>query len=290
MKHYYLATLLVAATALGASAQNVTIVGKDGINTKFNVDYVQEITFEQLAPEGFVEFTSVKATPNSSGGAATLNFGNEDGSVTMQLFVFGTSNALYLQDGAYNVSPSNLPNTVDTDPDWSFINDNGTMRYLKEGTMVVESGEGKYTINMEFTLEDGSLYQAIYKGSIDNYSRYLRYTATDAYYKENMAGIFKILITNENPTEFELQLYVLGDGDAKYLVDGRYPLSEKFSDVNIIYGKDSYLDLFYPNSIANKFASALMNVSSEGSDKVLSIDLELKDGRTVHIDYKGEIR
>ncbi len=290
MKHYYLATLLLAASALGAAAQNVTIVGKDGINTKFNVDYVQEITFEKMAPAGFTEFKSVTCDPASTGGTATFNFASEDGSTTMQMMVFSTANALYLRDGAYNVTSSNLPNTVDTDEAYTFIMKDGEKKALESGTMEVTSFEDKYTINMDFVLTDGTPFQAIYTGPIDNYSKYLRYTATEAKYLLNMYGEFKLYIADADPTMFELTLDVYGDGMDEYLANGRYALSESLRDVNMIFKKNSYLDILRPNSTSNKFQGALMVVSNDGPDKVLSIDLTLEDGRTVHIDYKGSIK
>ncbi|MDE7159467.1 MAG: hypothetical protein K2O24_01285 [Muribaculaceae bacterium] len=284
MKKFFTTALLGAMCVLGASAQSMTIYAPDGTYTKYNTDYVQEVTFQEVTAQEAVALTGVKVQSYSKG-TADIEFTAEG--VSVCLYVCGPEDALYLNSGVYELSAANTPMTFDSAPNYSWVTLNGTKLGIQAGKMIVSNTGNDYTITLDFTLSDATPFKAVYHGELPGYG---------PLYNVPAVGCRVIPINGQVPGEFclrfndvdwkyELTIDFFCDADATTLTPGTYTYSETPGPGN--FGPHSSIDMFKPNYTSKVRGTA--TVALEGKDYVITLDLENVDGRKYLINYKGEI-
>lgn len=241
MKHRLLTAIVATVWVAGALAQNVVIVDKEDFPHTIPANRIEDITFIKTGGDqpGKIDFTSVEAKPYSGGSLDLILTADDGTSITM--YVCGPKDATYLNDGVYQVASTNDPFTVDTDPEYSYIeNDKGTF-YLQDGTMTVSRTEAVYTISLDFGLTDGSRFVGEFVGEIPNYSFYMKLpNAVEAKVtsvNDQVPGEFYIKLHDEDYS-YEMAIDFYAAADATALPGGFYfPGADKAAGT---FGPSSY--------------------------------------------------
>lgn len=288
MKHFY-KWLFAGGILLGtaAIAQNVIVVMKDGSSHKFNVDRLQEITFEEFtpAPEA-VELTQFAADVYG-GGNATVTMTDATNTNSLQIDFYGSSTAKWLEEGTYTCADDNAEFTFD--PAYSKVKMDGEAFNITGGDVNV-SIEGRiYTIEANLQLEGDREYKAIYVGQPATYTQWLEASMTTASYLDNPqpAGQFYVKMSNNGAPKYEIAIVFKADADATTLPAGEYAFAESGAAGTIT--SQSYIDTFNPYaSLRLEEGSKAFVVESAGK-YLITLQLNLSDGRTAEFLYEGEI-
>lgn len=271
----------------GALAQSVVIYDTEGQPHKYNTDRVKDITFIKpgVAPQE-VTFTSLDAHPYS-GGYVDLTFSTDDGK-TLMLYVCGPRSAKWLQDGVYNVDPSNGEWTVDTDPDYSFFINGESRTSPVSGTMTVSRAEAVFTINFDFVMSDDSRLVASWIGEIPNYSPYLilpdASQANVIEVRDQVPGEFYIKFNDASYT-YEMAVDFYAEAGSAKLPAGVYTYSDEKTPGT--YGPSSYMNLYSP--YASLTFRGPITVSYIGEEIRVVMDLQFDDERQGTVIYQGQI-
>lgn len=285
MKRTITTVLLGSACVLGAMAQSMVITRPDGTYTKFNTDYVQEVTIVERPSGDVITFTSMEAQ-GYSGGAADLIFKSED--ITLNLYVCGPKTALYLEPGQYTIDPSNAPYTVDSDPGWSYVTKAGVKTGISAGTMTVAESNNIYTFNIDFTLADGSVLKAEATGTLPAYSPVYAMPAEVARaikFNDAKDGEIGLRFAN-NAYNYELTMEFFCEPGETVLLPGEYTYSAEGTPGT--FGPLSSIDLYRPNDSTK--VSGMVNVQVDDDGKyTIQMDLTGANGRRFDIRYEGTI-
>ena len=284
MKKIFTQALFGAMCVLGASAQSMSIYAPDGSYTKYNTDYVQEVTFQEVTAQDAVALTDVKISTYSKG-TADFEFSGEG--VSVNLFVCGPEDAQFLNSGVYELSAANTPMTFDSDPNYSWVTLNGGKLGIQAGKMTVSYTGNEYTISLDFTLSDATSFKAVYQGELPGYGPVYNVPATGCKLvplNGQVPGEFCLRFNDAN-WKYELTIDFFCDADATALTPGTYTYSETPEAGN--FGPYSSIDMFSPNYSSKVRGTA--TVALEGEEYVISLDLENAAGRQLLIDYKGKI-
>ena len=284
----FLATLFAAGTfVVTAQAQTMTVTDTEGLMTKFNIDYVSEVSFVEISnPDpGTVTFTTASARPYSSG-RTDLTFTDSNGA-ELQLFLCGTTTAEYLEAGVYTASPTNSEWTFDTDPNWSWVTLNGNKSAITAGEMTVTLDGNNYVISFALTLDDETEFNATYSGTLPGYSPLLEIAlsaATVVEINDPQPGEFYIRFNDTN-WSVEMITDFFNAADATSLTPGVYEYSEECTPGT--YGPRSSLTLYTPYS-TNQYTGPV-TVEENNGVYTITMDLTLENGRKAVVSYEGEI-
>lgn len=284
MKRLLTTFALGSAIVLGAMAQSMVITRPDGTYTKFNTDYVQEVTIVERPTGDVTTFETVQAQ-GYSGGAADMTFKSAD--ITMQLYVCGPKTAMYLEPGQYTVDPSNAPFTVDSDARYSNVTKGGEQLGISAGTMTVSETDNVYTFIIDFTLSDASVLKGEAKATLPGYSPVYSMPADVAYVlnlNNAIDGEIGLRFAN-NAYNYELTMDFICEPGTKALTPGEYTYSTDKTPGT--FSPQSSIDLFRPND--NTKVSGLVNVQLDGDTYVIQMDLTGANGRRFDIRYEGAI-
>ncbi len=285
----FLATLFATgAFVVTAQAQTMTVTDTEGLMTKFNIDYVSEVSFVEISNPnpGTVTFTTASARPYSSG-RTDLTFTDGNGT-ELQLFLCGPTTAEYLEAGVYTASPANTEWTFDTDPDWSWVKADGKQYAVTGGEITVAIDGNNYVISFALTLDEATEFNAVYSGPLAGYSPILELKATEATEVEindPQAGEFYIRFNDTN-WSFEMVTDFFDATDAKSLTPGVYEYSADCTPGT--YGPRSSLSVYTPYS-TNHY-NGTVTVEKNGNVYTITMDLTLESGRKALVSYEGEIK
>ncbi len=284
MKKLLTTVLLGLACVPGVLAQSMVITRPDGTYTKFNTDYVQEVTIVERPSGDVTTFGSVEAMGYSAGDAELI-FKSE--SVDMLLWIYGPQNSRYLEPGQYTVDASNAPFTVDSDARYSNVTKGGEKIGISAGTMTVAETNNVYTFNIDFTLADGSVLKAEATATLPGYSPVYDMPADIARViniNDAVDGEIGIRFAN-NAYNYELTMDFICEPGTTVLTPGEYRYSAEKTPGT--FGPLSSIDMYRPND--NTKVSGLVNVQLEGDNYVIQMDLTGANGRRIDIRYEGPI-
>lgn len=289
MKHFTTLLLATGLTALSSLAQTVTVVTKDGIEHKFNADYLSEIRFRDAAPEpDKINFTKINDLSVWSNGNAAITMTNADETQVCKVEFYGPTDASWFQQGTYQVNTVNSPFTVD--PAYSEVTISGTKKKITAGNMTVASNaECVYTINVDFTLDDGSRYLGQYSGSLPSYTQKFSAVLNKADYNVNPQAPDTYYIRFTDPDwKYQIALVFMADRSESSLPAGTYTAVETLATGGISIGK-SYFETYSPNGRFNLMAGSKVVVANNGEDYDMTMQLLLSDGRTAEMTFKGKV-
>lgn len=296
MKQFNLLMLAFAMGCSGAMAQSVVVVLKDGTHQKFGSDYVKEIVFtEESEPQKPVSLLLSKTEVYSQGNVV-LSFSPIDESCNVVLDMYGNYDDTYLKPGTYNVSAPQTPFSVGNDEKYSYVDfvESGKGRVgFQSGAAVVTMNEETfvYTIDMDFTLTDGSQFKGVFEGEIPDYSpnkdNGINITLSDAKYNENpqKPGEFYVNF-NDQAWSCAMAIDFMSKADATVLPAGTYTYSANGGEMT--FSSKSYLEIYTPYS-NNRFTGGTITVAEDNGDYTMVMDLTLEDGRKANITYAGKI-
>ena len=293
MKHLFFTTLLATVCTLGVSAQSIEVTNTEGVAYKFAADRVKDITFVKTTEAEENVFTTVDARVYSSG-AVEATFSATGNPKTVTLWIVGPSMGKYLYDGVYKVSAQSGEMTIDADPSYSFVKEDGKNTALASGTMNVAVTGKEYTITFDLLLADNTPLKGKYVGKMPGFAGKdftlptcvtpdVKTTDVNDYVK----GEF-YLKTNDSSWNYEMALDFFADADAAKLPAGTYTYSEDKTPGT--FGSRSYLDIYNPSNTYKFAEGSKVVVSYEGDNIILEMNLITDDGRKIDMKYKGEIK
>lgn len=289
MKQLTTLLLAVGLGAAGALAQNVTVMLKDGTSQKFNADYISEISFKEIpdAPDA-VQLTNVSVF-GIYGSEAILTFTNEEG-VEVNVDFYGPEDAMWLNEGAYNVNDTMDPMTVCTDDRYTYVTVGGEKKAVTSGqaTVAVDSEE-VYTVSLDFTLADGSNFLAEYKGKVVEYSKTINVALASASYNSNAQpkGDFYVSFDSED-WKYHMTVVFTGESDATVLSAGTYTVTEDRRPGTFSFEKSS-VEHYGPNWDSKFVGGSNVVVEKEGDNYKMTFRMELANGRILNATFEGAI-
>lgn len=296
MKQIKLLTLAMVLGCTGAMAQSVVVVMKDGTQQKFGADYVKEIVFtEESEPVEPASLMLTKTEPYSQGNVV-LSFAPATEAYNVVLDMYGTYDAEYLQTGTYTVGTPQTPFSIGNDAKYSYIEyvENGKGKVgLESGTAVVSMTEDEYvyTIDMDFTLADGTQFKGKFEGQIPEYSpdtnKGVEIELGEAKYNENPQKPGEFYVTfNDTAWSCYMAIDFMSTPGATVLPAGTYTYSADGGEMT--FSSKSYLEIYTPYS-NNRFTAGTITVTENGGSYTIDMDLTLEDGRNAKISYTGAI-
>ena len=296
MKQIKLLTLAMVLGCTGAMAQSVVVVMKDGTQQKFGTDYVKEIVFTEESEPVEPESLMLTKTEAYSQGNVVLSFAPATEAYNVVLDMYGTYDAEYLQTGTYTVGTPQTPFSIGNDARYSYIEyvENGKGKVgLESGTAVVSMTEDEYvyTIDMNFTLADGTQFKGKFEGKIPEYSpdtnKGVEIELGEAKYNENpqKPGEFYVKF-NDTAWSCDMAIDFMSTPGARVLPAGTYTYSADGGEMT--FSSKSYLEIYTPYS-NNRFTAGTVTVAENGGSYTISMDLTLEDGRNAKLTYSGAI-
>lgn len=290
MKHFNTLLLALGLTASAASAQNVIVVMKDGSRQKFNADYLSEIKFVDAGQETpSVTFDKITIEP-FSGGNFSMKFTNEEKGIILNLDAYGPKDAAFLHEGTYTVSSANDPMTIDPNPTYTYLMEDGSSQDIKEGTVVITRQDKVYTVKIDLTLNGDKAFKGEWSGTPDKYTPFIDATLSAASYLaiEQPAGQFYVKFNDAN-WAYEMAMVLIADKDAQTLPAGTYTLKEGTAPFTL--STASYVDCYNPNANCKLLPESKVTVAQSATDGEydITMDLTLSDGRTAEFTYSGAI-
>lgn len=286
MKHLSTMLLAMGLITASASAQNVTVVMKDGTNHTFNADYLSEISFRDV-PKGpeTVVLESLLVEPYSNGNV-TLTFKNAEGNIECVTDLYGPKDTAWLRTGVYTVSGTNDAYTID--PAYSSVKIDGETKQITAGQLDVTLEGHVYSFAIELTLDDGSVFKGSYAGELDKYVQWLKATLNKASYNENpqQSGNFYVKFSDAD-WKYEMALVFVGNPSDTELAPGAYSYSDAAMPGTI--SPASYVDTYNPNANLRLVSGSKVVVEKNGANYDITMNLVLDDGRTADFTFNGEI-
>lgn len=282
MKHLLTTALLCGASILGAHAQNVIITDKDGVQHKFNADYVQEITFEQVQSGDGYDFKfdaiSLEIWAHNN---LNLLFTSGDNSVDLEII---QPDALYLQPGTYEVSTSQKEFSI-VPGAYTKINVNGNAEVLKGGEMTVDLTDNTYNFELNLSLESGKELKGTFSGELPVFGPTLNYVLTGCAYQsvndpEENGFYYKF---NDTNWKIEMRIDLFSAGETPKA--GVYTFSKSTEDNSA----SSYVNLYSPYNEATEFEEGTVTISGEGKNTVVEIEGKLALGLKMTAKFTGAL-
>lgn len=253
-----------------------------------NIYFTGEVQY--LTPAGeVVNYTYKSVTPEVyANGNVSLYFAGEDYDNSLTLDVYGPTDALYLMPGTYEVNTSTEPWTIDPGIySYALIN-GGDTRKLKSGTMTVAFGtEGDYNITTALVMTDGTQLNGTYNGLLPKFGKIMSFKADQAYEVEVTAegtpeNLRRIKFA-DMAYNFEASVDFFVTPGSKTLPMGLYSFSDTGDPQTI--GGDTQVDFYYPSTSSKAIEGDAFMLGTANM-----IALDLADGRTVNIEYVGDIK
>lgn len=288
MKHLTTLLLAVGLGTLGALAQNVTVVLKDGTQHKFNADYLSEIRFRDVMPEpDHVKFSTIGLEAYSDGNV-TVTLDDAAGTNKCVVDLYGPKTATFLNKGTYTVDNVNNPFTVD--PAYSKVTVGTQARDIASGTVKVDYNDAfVYTINVDLMLNDSTRYMGDFTGELPTYSPVINATMSASKYNENpqIPGNFYVKF-NDADWKYDIAVIFTADPSATTLPAGTYNASAAGTP-GTFSTERSYFDMYSPNASLKFMEGSKIVVVRNGDDYDMTFTAILSDGRTANLTYKGKI-
>lgn len=272
----------IAASALG---QNVIVVMNDGTSHKFNADYIKEIRFAEDQEENSILFTDIYLN-NYGGGNFNMRLTDASGENSADLDMWCPYESTSLPVGVYEVNESGAVFTVD--PSWSSLIIGGEAAELASGSVTV-SLEGKtYTVTVDVQSTDGKSLNGVYSGTPSAFTPWLDLAMEKSWYVENeqAPGDFYVKFDG-NGGNWDMAVLFTADTADTYLPEGTFTYSE--TRAPFTFGPASYLDMYRPYSTNRFLPGSEITVKKDGDNYVITMNMNLADGRTADITYNGQI-
>lgn len=302
MKRLYTLATALAFGATALMAQTMIVVDKSDNQYRFGVDRIAQITFEE-AVDPVVEVTPTYIQPYGSGNVDFV-FQDLQGSYMIDLDIYGTTEATYLEAGTYTVDNSNAPFTIGTTYSRFYpagpLEDSET---IASGKMTVEDNDGVYTINIDMTSSAGTAIKARYEGELSTYTskpavvtvKEVTMSACRYGSKNEMEeGEFYLKLNDAN-WNYEMTIDLFADPSETSLPAGTYTLTRSTDHTS---GSMSYqgssIDI-YDTEIATdkrgnvRFSEATLTVTKSGDTYSLLLEATLMNELQYKITYNGEI-
>lgn len=286
MKHKNTLLLALGMAAVGAVAQNVVVVLNDGTSQKFAVDDVKELKFVEMEETPPVEFTTIDINPWSASGI-TVTFKDATGNVEMVTDMYGPSGEAWMHAGTYACDASGSAYTFD--PDYTTVT-LGTESFDVTGGTIEVSLEGEvYTFEMNLTLKNGEDFRATWSGELPTYTQWVKAELTSASYNTNpqLPGTFYVKFNDAPDYNYEMAIIFNGDVSATELPAATYAYSDA-TTLNSI-SPASYVSINRPYAEVRLTAGSEIQVVKEGEEYVITMELNLSDGRIGKFNFRGKI-
>ena len=302
MKHLPTLLLALGLSAAAATAQNVTVMMKDGTTHKFNADRLSELKFLDVPQEQRMDVTFLQPEITEySGGYASLTFTDAEGSVEFNADIYGPAEAVWFYPGTYRLQADGTPYTID--PECTTLKINGESKTIADAVMTVSYGpqttdsrrreqtedpERIYSIETTVTTADGIKLVGKYTGLLANYTRWLTLALDKASYNvnEQLPGDFYVKFSDPD-YKCELAILFSADASATTLPAGTYTLSDVRMPGTI--SNASYVDVYRPNANLKLAPGSKVTVTRDGDNYSVDMALNLSDGRIGEFTYSGTI-
>ena len=273
----------LALMAVTATAQSVVIVDKDGVTHKFATEYVENITFTPVTVTPAIEFTSLDLTPYSNGNVG-LKFIGEG--IEIGLDAYCGTEAVYLLPGTYNVTQTNNAMEINcTNATFTYVNLGGENIAITGGSMEVTRNARIYTINLDFTIADGSKVRGTWSGELSKFSPYKTVelvNLSQIEVRDPLPGEF-YLRGDDGNYGFECVLDFIAAAGSATLPDGTYTLGD--GQTPGTYTSKSVINLYNPNFDVNVTAPVtVMTV-----DGLTSIESVIMCDNGAEVTLKGNV-
>ncbi|MBD5355765.1 MAG: hypothetical protein HDR88_02010 [Bacteroides sp.] len=280
MKHLLTTAFLCGASVLAMQAQNIVITDKDGVQHKFNADYVQEITFEKVQSGNDTEMVFQNVFVTTYGNQnISLTFSNEEDMVVLDLW---QPAAFFLQEGTYKGNDSNDDFTLD--PTYSKVAIDGNESRISDGTLTITRDGELYSFVGEVTYPDGTL-KFTCEDTLNTFGPIINFNLSGCAYldvNDPAANGFYYRF-NDSDWNLEMDIDLFSDGNAP--APGVYT----FEDTKENGTASSYVHVYKPFNEVTKFVSGTVTISVEGADTVVEIDGTLGVGVQLKAKYSGQL-
>lgn len=303
MKHLPTLLLALGLSAASVTAQNVTVMMKDGTSHKFNADRLSELKFRDVPQEQRMDVTFLEPEISVySGGNAGLTFKDAEGNIELTADIYGPADAAWLNQGTYTLSADRTPFTID--PQYSSLKIDGEAKTITGAEMYVEFGpqidaSGRlreqgvnpdriYVISAVITTDDNIRLYGTYVGMLSSYTPWLTLTLDKASYNDNpqVPGDFYVKFSDPD-YKCEMAVVFSSDPSATTLPAGTYTLSDVRQSGTI--SPSSYVDLYRPNANLKLNPGSTIAVTRDGDDYTMEMNLNFNDGRTGEFSFSGVI-
>ena len=273
----------LALMAVTATAQSVVIVDKDGVTHKFATEYVENITFTPVTVTPAIEFTSLDLTPYSNGNVG-LKFIGEG--IEIGLDTYCGTEAVYLLPGTYNAAQTQNAMEINcTSTTFTYVNLGGENIAITGGSMEVTRNARIYTINLDFTIADGSKVRGTWSGELSKFSPYKTVEFTNLEQievRDPLPGEF-YLRGDDGNYGFECVLDFIAAAGSATLPDGTYTLGD--GQTPGTYTSKSIINLYSPNFDVNITAP----VTVKTVDGLTSIESVIMCDNGLEVTLKGNV-
>ncbi|MDE7403123.1 MAG: hypothetical protein K2M87_06905 [Muribaculaceae bacterium] len=298
-----LSTLLIAAgmTSACAVAQNVTVFMKDNTVHKYNAEYLSDISFREVTPQpGSVQMETIDLNVYGQGNVG-VTLENADKTIFCYLDLYGTTDAIFLQPGVYNVVSGSDPYRIDPDARYTYVLAEGVKTAITGGSLTISIGNDAlssplrvvsdnhvYHITADFELADGKEFKATYTGDLSYYTPWISAMLSGASYNANPQpqGQFYVKFNDEN-WGYDIAMVFQADASATTLPAGTYTFTELPATGSLL--ASSYVDSYKPNSHSTMLEGSQVIVTLDGENYNMQMNLKLSDGREGTFTYTGPI-
>lgn len=276
-----------AACSLGAAAQSVTIVFNDGTNQKFGVDYIKNITFEEVVPVApKIDFTDFSVNVYSSSNVG-LTLKTADGSVECAFDLYCPYDSQYLPTGIYTIGGSG-DLRIDNNMAYTYYQSGADKKGFESGTLTVSAVENTYTFDLDAVLADGSAIAGSCTGELTTFNPYVNVEYSAAKYHDNAqaAGCFLIKL-NSSDWNYEGTLYINSETSAFTLFPGTYNYSADGGEFTI--DSRCYFNLPSPYREVKAGPGSKVTVSQNGDNTLIDMEIITPEGLHQHAVFDGVI-
>ncbi len=225
-------------------------------------------------------------------GNALITFTEESETYQLSLDFYYETDARWLPAGTYAFSNTYLSGgCVSNDPEYTMFRllKDGKALPISDGTVTVELDENNiYTVAADFTTSEGK-FKAVFTGVIEGFYFSYDFTATSVKHIEtdsDLPGEFYLILSDDD-RNYELILDLFADAASTNLPVGTYTVSADNKAGSV--GPKSNIDIFYPYSSQETFASGTVEVRKAGAVYTFDIRLANADGFGINGTFTGGI-
>ncbi len=297
-KIYFLSSLLLCAASM--SAQTMIVLDKSGEQHRFGVNRIEQITFDEIEDEpdpDLIDYTAVTVSPYS-GGNVGMTFTDAEGKNIINLDMWGTTEATYLEAGTYTVNAMNNQWTIDPSYSYFMPEAGQTPDYIGAGQVTVTDNEGVYTIDIAVRTASGLDINGRFTGELPSYTSHPKAmeivltSATKKIINDPQPGEHYIKL-NDAPWDYEMTLDFFADESSTNLPAGTYTIDRSDAHpAGTLYYQKSSIDIYTgPSSDRgnHRFSDGTVTVTVNGNIHTIEMNVTLDNGREAHITYSGEI-
>lgn len=278
---------VLSLCSVGAAAQSVTVVMKDGTSQRFGADYIKAITFEENSPEGSIDFTKVDVNPYGQTNAA-LTLSNAAGDVTCVFDMYFPTSA-YLAAGEYVIGANDGMYVDNSNINYTYCQLGGAKVNFKSGKVTVSYEQTIYTIVVDAVLDNDVEVKGTYKGEINAFQQYreVEYVAAKYADIELPAGTFLIKM-NSKDWNNEASVYFTCKPEDRTLASGGYEYTTE-ENVQMTFTSKSYFNIPAPTREVKAAAGSRVVISGTGENRMIDLDIVTEDGLIIHGYFRGSL-